>query len=92
MKFNELKYKYLDNYMELEDFKKHALILNVFVIDLEHQIHVMCSETKKKFDRYIMLGLTIGSTTFHATTCYSGYPTWVPLPRPPPSPKSPAIL
>ena len=49
MKFYELKLKFLNNYMELEHFKNCALLLNLFVIDLEHQIHVMCSGTKNIF-------------------------------------------
>ena len=49
MKFHELKHKFLNNYMELEHFKNYVLLLNLFVIDLEHQIHVTCSGTKNNF-------------------------------------------
>ena len=63
MKFHELKHEFLNDYMELEYFENHVLILNLFVIDLEHQIHAKCSVTKDTFwplhysfenhDRYI---------------------------------------
>ena len=49
MKFHELKHKFLNNYVELEYFKNYVLLLNLFVIDLEHQIHVTCSGTKNNF-------------------------------------------
>ena len=49
MKFHELKHKFLNNYMELGYFKNCVLLLNLFVIDLDHQIHVMCSGTKNNF-------------------------------------------
>ena len=49
MKFHELKYKFLNNYKELEYFENYVLILNLFVIDLEHQIHIVCSVTENNF-------------------------------------------
>ena len=49
MKFHELKCEFLNDYVELEYFENCVLILNLFVIDLEHQMHVMCSETKNIF-------------------------------------------
>ena len=49
MKFHKLKLKFLNNYMELGHFKNYVLLLNLFVIDLEHQIHVTCSGTKNNF-------------------------------------------
>ena len=49
MKFHELKHKFLNNCVELEYFKNYVLLLNLFVIDLEHQIHVTCSGTKNNF-------------------------------------------
>ena len=49
MKFHELKYKFLNNYKELEYFENYVLILNLFVIDLEHQIYIICSVMENNF-------------------------------------------
>ena len=49
MKIHELKHEFLNDYVELEHFENYVLILNLFVIDLEHQLHVICSGTKNIF-------------------------------------------